>query len=168
MPGALPPAEPPAPPAHPIASPPAPQLTPPPAGWEHITLYQAVRDAILALPAYFTTELNIVGVPVADLHTFNTSLGATIESQAVETLPLYGIPLSAWRRFFALFSEERAEDEIRRGLERLVAEAERTKGTLPESTVEQVWEHIMRIGDLLAKPANAPPVPSRRSKGSAP
>jgi hypothetical protein len=54
--------------------------------WAHHGLYIAVRNAVYALPAYFHTDLNISGIPVADLQNFNTSLGASIESQAVETL----------------------------------------------------------------------------------
>ena len=50
------------------------------------TLYIAVKSALHTLPAYFKTELNITGIPATDLQSFNTSLGATIEVQAVEAL----------------------------------------------------------------------------------
>src|SRR5438093_12554316 len=63
-----------------------PQLEGPPEDWKYMALYKAVYNALFALPSYFKTNLNISGVPATDLHTFNTSLGATIESQAVETL----------------------------------------------------------------------------------
>lgn len=52
----------------------------------HAALYAAVYNALFALPAYFTSDLNIAGVPTTDLQNFNTSLGATIEARAVETL----------------------------------------------------------------------------------
>ncbi len=45
-----------------------------------------LRDAIRALPAYFTTETFIEGIDAADLFALNSSLGGTIENQVVETL----------------------------------------------------------------------------------
>lgn len=54
--------------------------------WPHRNLYLAVREAIRALPSYFESDLRISGVLATDLFTFNTSLGATIEAQVVETL----------------------------------------------------------------------------------
>ncbi len=75
------------PPADVSALPPLePQPDGPSEDWKYIALYKAVHNALFALPSYFKTNLNISGVPATDLHTFNTSLGATIESQAVETL----------------------------------------------------------------------------------
>lgn len=41
---------------------------------------------MLALPNFFKTDLFVSGVPATDLFTFNTTLGATIESQVVEAL----------------------------------------------------------------------------------
>lgn len=81
-----------APAAHGVRPPPdaPPAPTPrddePAAGSEHYALYTAVRNAIFALPSDFRSDLNISGVPVTDLQSFNTSLGASIESQTVETL----------------------------------------------------------------------------------
>lgn len=70
-----------------LAIPPAePQPEGLPEDWEHSALYNAVYNSLFALPSYFKTDLGISGIPATDLHTFNTSLGATIESQAVETL----------------------------------------------------------------------------------
>jgi hypothetical protein len=63
---------------------PAPQ--PPPEDWEHRELYEAVMKALYALPSYFKTDLNITGILATDLFTFNTSLGATIETQVVAAL----------------------------------------------------------------------------------
>lgn len=56
--------------------------------WEHIRLYQGVREAISSLPIHFRTETNIAGVMATDLHTLNTVLGATIEEQVVRTMNL--------------------------------------------------------------------------------
>ena len=56
------------------------------ADWPHRELYFAVREAIRTLPSYFDSDLRISGVLATDLFTFNTSLGATIEAQVVETL----------------------------------------------------------------------------------
>lgn len=55
-------------------------------GWNHFKLYNAVRETLFALPAFFKSELNITGVLATDLYTFNSALGATIENQIVEAL----------------------------------------------------------------------------------
>ncbi|MCP9496580.1 MAG: hypothetical protein MSG64_19255 [Pyrinomonadaceae bacterium MAG19_C2-C3] len=55
-------------------------------GWNHTKLYNAVRETLFALPAYFKSSLNITGVLATDLYTFNSALGATIENQIVEAL----------------------------------------------------------------------------------
>ncbi len=65
-------------------NPPEPEALPP--GWPHQKLHEAVRDTIYALPSFFDSDLHISGVLATDLHTFNTSLGATIESQVVDAL----------------------------------------------------------------------------------
>lgn len=67
-----------------IVSPPSKKL--PAEEWEHIGLYNAVREAIASLPIYFRTETHISGIMATDLHTLNTVLGATIEDQVVRTL----------------------------------------------------------------------------------
>jgi hypothetical protein len=54
--------------------------------WEHSRLYRDIREAIYSLPAYFKTETNIEGISATDIFTLNTALGATIESQVVESL----------------------------------------------------------------------------------
>ena len=51
-----------------------------------LTLLQAVKDTLFALPARFKSTLNIEGVLATDLHAFNTSLGASIEEQVVAAL----------------------------------------------------------------------------------
>lgn len=56
------------------------------AGDEHHDLYRAVEKTLFAMPGRFKSDLVITGVLATDLHTFNTSLGATIESQVVECL----------------------------------------------------------------------------------
>jgi len=49
-------------------------------------LWEGTRDALFALPSYFNSRLQIQDVLATDLHTFNGSLGATIEQQVVDTL----------------------------------------------------------------------------------
>lgn len=63
-----------------------PEETNPPEDWEYLALYQRVIEALYILPSRFESELNITGVLATDLHTFNTSLGATIENQVVGVL----------------------------------------------------------------------------------
>lgn len=66
-----------------MAAPPA-SVTPA-EDWEHRALYNVIK-ALYALPSYFKTDLVINGVLATDLFTFNTSLGATIETQVVAAL----------------------------------------------------------------------------------
>jgi hypothetical protein len=54
--------------------------------WVHFELYNNVREAIFALPAYFKTETSISGINATDIFTLNQTLGATIEEQVVNTL----------------------------------------------------------------------------------
>jgi hypothetical protein len=49
-------------------------------------LWQRVQDAVRALPAHFRTITNIEGLAATDLFTLNSTLGATIEVQVVDTL----------------------------------------------------------------------------------
>jgi hypothetical protein len=56
------------------------------ANWEHAALYQAVTETLFLLPAYFKSDLRVTGITATDLHTFNTALGATIETQIVDAL----------------------------------------------------------------------------------
>ncbi len=58
----------------------------PPATWEHRALWEGVRAALKALPAYFRSETFIEGISATDIFTLNSALGATIENQVVETL----------------------------------------------------------------------------------
>lgn len=65
---------------------PAPPAIQEPQEWEHFSLWQRVREAILAIPAYFKTATNIEGMLATDIFTLNAVLGATIEDQVVKTL----------------------------------------------------------------------------------
>lgn len=58
----------------------------PEADWEHSELFGAVKEALFSLPARFTSDLVISGVLATDLFSFNSSLGATIETQVVDGL----------------------------------------------------------------------------------
>jgi hypothetical protein len=49
-------------------------------------LHERVGEAILALPGYFRTKTVIEGLAAQDLFTLNSTLGATIEQQVVQTL----------------------------------------------------------------------------------
>ncbi|RME55927.1 hypothetical protein D6779_11595 [Candidatus Parcubacteria bacterium] len=67
-----------------IPSPPTASV--PDESWEHYSLYVAVKNAIYSLPSRFESTLNIKGVLATDLFAFNSSLGATIEQQVVDSL----------------------------------------------------------------------------------
>jgi hypothetical protein len=54
--------------------------------WPDRALYGRVIDAVHALPGLFESPLNIAGVRVSDLHTLNTTLGASIEQSVVDSL----------------------------------------------------------------------------------
>lgn len=49
-------------------------------------LWQRVQRALRALPFYFRSETTIEGIDARDLFTLNSTLGATIEKQVVDTL----------------------------------------------------------------------------------
>jgi len=49
-------------------------------------VFEAVKRALGALPYSFSTDLIITGVAATDLFSFNTSLGASIETQVVKAL----------------------------------------------------------------------------------
>ena len=57
-----------------------------PQSWEHYDLWLRVREAVLALPAYFKTSTVIEGIPAHDIFTLSSALGAAIEDQVVQTL----------------------------------------------------------------------------------
>lgn len=63
-----------------------PTLTKPTGDPERVALWENVRDAIFALPTYFASKLTIQEILATDLHTFNGSLGATIEAQLTDAL----------------------------------------------------------------------------------
>lgn len=67
------------------AAPPA-RLNGPPADWKHRALYDRVIRALYALPWEFETDINIVGIRLTDLYTFNSALGAAIEQSVVANL----------------------------------------------------------------------------------
>jgi hypothetical protein len=67
-----------------MAEPPLPPE--PPADPKPDTLAGKVFAALYALPPQFESDLVISGVRATDLHTFNASLGATIEEQVVDAL----------------------------------------------------------------------------------
>ncbi len=83
-----------------------PKSTEPDATWEHVELWREVRKAIFALPSRFDSELVVSGVLATDLFSFNSSLGATIEEQVIESLNKLR---SVWDpdRTYALYSFER-------------------------------------------------------------
>ncbi len=67
-----------------IPDPPA--RTEPEKTWKHYGLFVSVKKAIFSLPSRFESSLNIDGVLATDLFAFNSSLGATIEQQVVNSL----------------------------------------------------------------------------------
>ena len=67
-------------------TPSAPSATEPEKEWEHYGLFETVKNAIFSLPSRFESSLNIDGVLATDLFAFNSSLGATIEQQVVDSL----------------------------------------------------------------------------------
>ena len=74
--------------AQPAVSPEPPTRIAPSRSWEHYDLWIRVRDALRALPDYFTSETNIEGMLATDIFSLNAPLGTTIEEQVVATLNL--------------------------------------------------------------------------------
>jgi hypothetical protein len=74
-----------------------------------------VREALFALPGRFSSELNVQGVPIPDLHTLNAALGASIEVQTVEWLnqlrPLWD-PDSRWLGYRFVRQPQRFPDVV--------------------------------------------------------
>lgn len=64
----------------------SPTATEPEEEWEHYDLFVSIKKAIYSLPSRFESTLNIDGVLATDLFAFNSSLGATIEQQVVNSL----------------------------------------------------------------------------------
>lgn len=68
-------------------TPPAPQPTGgPPEGHPHRELWLNVRRALYAIPTFFKTKIAIAGVRATDIHSLNSSLGASIEQSVVDQL----------------------------------------------------------------------------------
>ncbi len=65
------------------AVPPPPALDP---GDSRPRLARRVREAVMALPAYFDSRTNIEGLGATDLFSLNALLASTIEVKVVETL----------------------------------------------------------------------------------
>lgn len=85
---------------------PPPSPVDPSSSWKHIDLWRAVRKAVYTLPTRFESELSISGVLATDLFAFNSSLGATIEEQVVDSLNKLR---TVWdpKQEYALYSFER-------------------------------------------------------------
>lgn len=64
----------------------SPEIQNPPDDWPYLWLWEGVREALYALPAYFRTETTISGLMATDVFTLNSVLGASIEEQVVKTL----------------------------------------------------------------------------------
>jgi|GEM_PF-5082522 len=62
---------------------------------------------------------------------------------------LSGIPLSAWQKFLAIFSEDRTEQEITHALNRLAIEFTKGKKPLSEESIEGIKTSLMNIARLL-------------------
>lgn len=58
----------------------------PPANWAHARLHRDVISALMAVPAYFESELHVVEVDATDLYQFNAPLAGAIEKQTVRAL----------------------------------------------------------------------------------
>lgn len=65
---------------------PRPSSIQPSSDWEHFPLYQRVREALLAVPSYFQSEISLSGINATDIFSFNAALGTTIEDKVVDTL----------------------------------------------------------------------------------
>lgn len=74
-----------------------------PADHPHHEVWSRTREALTALPAYFSTETVLSGIRATDIFTLNDALGATIEDQVVSTLnkmrPLWD-PEDAYRLYW--------------------------------------------------------------------
>jgi len=88
------------------------------ANWDHTALYQAVTETLFLLPAYFKSDLRVTGISATDLHTFNTALGATIETQIVDALNNLREewdPEDKYRKYQFVRQAQRFPDVILRG-----------------------------------------------------
>ena len=57
-----------------------------PEDWPHYPLWKRVRQAVLAAPDHFETNIHLEGIHATDLHTLNDPLAASIEEIFVATL----------------------------------------------------------------------------------
>lgn len=57
-----------------------------PKGHPNYQLFTRVREALLDLPSLFESAIGLSGILATDIHTFNTSMGASIEDQMVQAL----------------------------------------------------------------------------------
>mgnify|MGYP000234331221 CR=1 FL=1 len=62
---------------------------------------------------------------------------------------LSGIPLFAWQRFLAMFSEERSDEEIIRSLDRMTEEALRGRTPLSAETIASFRDRLSEAIQLL-------------------
>ncbi len=67
-------------------SPKPPERYDPDADWDHYELWVRVRDALRAMPDYFSSETVIEGMLATDIFSLNAPLATTIEEQVVATL----------------------------------------------------------------------------------
>lgn len=63
---------------------------------------------------------------------------------------LAGVPLHAWQRFFAIFTEVTPADSIHRELERIAKNASRRNRALTQQKVDEVKDHLAQVVSLLA------------------
>lgn len=55
--------------------------------WRHYACWDLLRRRVLPqVPSYFSSTINISGIPVSEIHTFGTVLSAAIEEEIVRTL----------------------------------------------------------------------------------
>lgn len=84
------------------ASPAAPKPAEPTGDPAKFELWKNVQQALFAVPDAFKSQLRVEGVLATDLFTFNTTLGASIEQQVVDTLnDLHEVwdPTGRWRPY---------------------------------------------------------------------
>jgi hypothetical protein len=107
-----------------VVVPPAPvrPLKAPPGNAALADVWERVQEAIIALPNYFRSETTIEGLAATDLFTLNSTLGATIEVQVVQTLnqirdvwETANYKLHGFRRYEQVFPDVRFEVGTRKG-----------------------------------------------------
>lgn len=69
-----------------MKTPAKPKRNPPQSDQTVYKVYERVREALFALPAYFRSDTSIEGILATDIFTLNAAFGATIEDQVVSTL----------------------------------------------------------------------------------